>query len=69
MNTMLNKVQYQLASKKSDGAGGDSLMFFNPKSNETTTSTKSIGAIDITYNTDNNGIGIAIEEVKMKLCC
>ena len=30
---------------------------------------KSIGAIDITYNTDNNGIGIAIEEVKMKLCC
>ena len=66
---MLNKVQYQLASKKSDGAGGESLMFFTPQSNETTTSTKSIGAIDITYNTDNNGIGIAIEEVKMKLCC
>lgn len=62
MNTMLNKVQYQLASKKSDGAGGDSLMFFNPKSNGTATSTKSIGAIDITYNTDNNGVGIAIEE-------
>ena len=62
MNAMLNKVQYQLATKKSDGAGGKELMFFNPKSNETATSTKNIRALDVTYNTDNNGVGIAIEE-------
>ncbi|MGN0163764.1 MAG: DUF4978 domain-containing protein [Candidatus Ornithomonoglobus sp.] len=62
MNAMLNKAQYQLATKKADGAGGDTLMFFNPKSNETATSTKNIRALDVTYNTDNNGVGIAIEE-------
>lgn len=62
MNAMLNKVQYQLATKKTDGAGGDTLMFFNPKSNETSTSAKNIRALDVTYNTDNNGVGVAIEE-------
>lgn len=67
MNTMFNKVQYQLATKKSDGAGGGSLMFFNPKSNETATSTKSVRAVDVTYNTDNNGVGIAIEESKNEI--
>ena len=67
MNTMLNKVQYQLASKKADGAGGNTLMFFNPKSNETTTSTKSVRALDVTYNTNSNGVGIAIEESKNEI--
>lgn len=62
MNSMLNKVKYQLATKRSDGAGGDTLMFFNPKSNETASSMKKIRSLDIIYNTDNNGVGIAIEE-------
>ncbi len=68
MNAMLGKVQYQLASKKSDGAGGDKLMFFNPKSDASySASTKNIRALDVTYNTDNNGVGIAIEESEKEI--
>lgn len=63
LNYMLGKVKYQLASKKPDGAGGDSLMFFNPKSDETVTSSeKNVRALGVTYNTENNGVGIAIEQ-------
>lgn len=62
-NAMLNKVKYSLASKKPDGADGDSLLFFNPKSDATvTTSAKQVRALDVTYNTDNNGVGIVIGE-------
>lgn len=61
-NAMLNKVKYDLASKKTDGAGGDTLLFFNPKSDNTKTSVKQIRSLDVTYNTENNGVGIAIEK-------
>ncbi len=67
MNGMLGKVKYQIASKRSDGAGGDELMFFNPKSDETASSSKKIRALDVTYNTGNNGVGIAIDESETEI--
>ncbi len=62
LDDMLGKAERLIASKKPDGAGGEQLVFFNPKSDETSTSTKNIRALDITYDTPNNGVGIAIED-------
>ncbi len=60
-NFMLNKIGNILASKQADEAGGEQLMFFNPKSDDTKTSTKPLRGINITYNTEN-GVRIAAEQ-------
>jgi hypothetical protein len=61
-NKMLNKLAPHLATKKADGADGEALKFFNELSNGTASVTKNIRAVDVTYNTDNSGVGIAIDE-------
>ncbi len=66
-NNMLNKVKYDLASKKSDGAGGNTLLFFNPISDNTENSTKQVRALDVTYHTSNNGVGIAMEKSEKEM--
>lgn len=64
LNTMLGKVKHQLASLKPDGVGGDKLVYFNPKSDEDTPSTKQVGKYSITYTTTENGNGIAIADAE-----
>ncbi len=60
-NDMLNKIAVHIASKRTDASGGTKLMFFNPLSNNTSSSEKQVRSIPVIYNTENNGVGIAIE--------
>ncbi len=66
-NAMLNKIAFHLASKKADGANGTQLMFFNALSDNSETTKKMVRAIPVIYNTDNNGVGIAVEESKKEI--
>jgi hypothetical protein len=56
-NSMLNKMAHILATKKSDGAGGSSLLFFNPLSVANVNETKKICSMEIQYESAN-GVGI-----------
>lgn len=58
-NDMLNKIAPVLASYKADGAGGKRLTFFNALSDNSASTKKTVRAIPIIYNTQNNGVGIA----------
>jgi hypothetical protein len=58
INSMLNRIAYILAAKKSDGAGGSSLLFFNPLSAAKTNETKNLGSMEIRYESFG-GVGIA----------
>lgn len=63
MNHMLNKIAYDLATKKPDEAGGTKLKYFNGQSkNETTNETKTIRNISVNYQNQSNGVGIAVEK-------
>lgn len=61
INAMLNKIAVHLASKKADGAGGDTLVFFNELSNNSESDKKMIRAVPIVYTSEDNGVGTAIE--------
>jgi hypothetical protein len=57
MNQMLQKIGYDLASRR---AGGGSLVFFNPFAEESANVFKRLSGYQIEYNTNNRGVGIAI---------
>ncbi|MCD8179868.1 MAG: DUF4978 domain-containing protein [Firmicutes bacterium] len=61
VNSMLNKIAVHLASKKADGAAGDTLVFFNELSNNSESDKKMIRAVPIVYTSEDNGVGTAIE--------
>jgi hypothetical protein len=56
-NLMLSKIAHILAVKKSDGAGGSSLLFFNPLSAADANETKRLGSMEIQYGS-SGGVGI-----------
>lgn len=66
-NAMLNKIAYPLASKKADGAGGTGLVFFNALSDGTESTRKMLRAVPVIYNTENNGVGIAVEKSEKEI--
>jgi hypothetical protein len=57
-NALLNKIAHVLAANKSDGAGGSSLLFFNPLSAANVNETKNLGSMEIQYESAG-GVGIA----------
>lgn len=61
-NKMLNKISYDLAVRRPDGAFGTTLKYFNDTGTAAEEITKQIRGIDVTYKTDNGGTGIAIEK-------
>lgn len=62
-NKMLNKIHYDLATKKTDYTYATKLRFFNPKSDTAFTSaTKAVNGHDVTYTTSSNGVGIAVDK-------
>ncbi|WP_144268131.1 DUF4978 domain-containing protein [Demequina sp. NBRC 110055] len=61
-NNWLKTFAYDLATKSPDSNGGDQLKFFNARANESSTSTKNIRSVPVTYTTTNKGVGVAIEK-------
>ncbi|MCD8049233.1 MAG: DUF4978 domain-containing protein [Clostridia bacterium] len=63
-NLWLNKIGYEIATKKTDKQGGKNLLFFNCEGTSTSdiNVTKSIGGMDVTYKSDTiYSVGIAVK--------
>ena len=61
---MLKRIGYDLATKAPGQAGGNQLVYFNPTSNasENYTQNEVLGNKGITYRTEDNGVGIAVNK-------
>jgi len=60
-NRMLQKIEYDLASRR---AGGRHLVFFNQFAQQNATAAKRLDGYQIEYHTENRGVGIAIRRGK-----
>ena len=63
-NNMLKRIGYDLATKAPGQAGGNQLVYFNSTSNasENYTQNEVLGNKGITYRTEDNGVGIAVNK-------
>ncbi len=59
-NEMLNQIAFELATKQPDGAGGDSLVFFNELGLLKADIVKNVGPNRVRYKSEEHGIGIAV---------
>lgn len=59
-NHMLQKIWHDLASRRTDGAGGKRLAFFNPFAKDSVNAVNVLDGYQFEYVTDNRGVGIAI---------
>ncbi|WP_168119863.1 LamG-like jellyroll fold domain-containing protein [Paenibacillus sp. HB172176] len=67
-NHWLNKLWYDLASKKPDSAGSDAkLIFFNHYADTEASVTKKVRGIDVNYATTNKGVGVAVEKSEKEI--
>jgi hypothetical protein len=61
LNTALNKISTDLASRKPIDAGGKTLQTYNRKAAASVTSTKPVGNYSFTYATTASGLAVAVQ--------